>query len=357
MVVGNPPFLSQLGAETARGAADAARLRERFGDVVRAYTDPAALFLLRACDLAAPGGTVALVQPQSSLASRDAAGVRDAVAARARVEEIWFPEAPGFDASVDVCVPVLTVGATGPDVPWSAHLARAHGVPGRRAVGTAARRSTRRRPPPGSAVSTTAWSSTCTKAMTAPTGVPLVTTRDDRPGARGVGRACRAHRRAHLGRGRSSTCDALEGRAADWVRRTGGPKLLVATQTRVVEVAVDDDGRWIPAVPLVVVLAPVERLWPLAAALAAPAVTAWSLARTAGRALSPRALKVTAALLRAVPLPVDEAAWDRGTEAFRSGDLDGFVDAMAVAYGVGPEVGAWWVERARTVWSPAAAAR
>ena len=29
----------------------------------------------------------------------------------------------------------------------------------------------------------------------------------------------------------------------------------------------------------------------------------------------------------------------RGTDAFRAGDLDGFVDAMAAAYGVGPEVG------------------
>ena len=81
---------------------------------------------------------------------------------------------------------------------------------------------------------------------------------------------------------------ALEGRAADWAQRTGGPKLLVATQTRVVEVVVDDAGEWIAGVPLVVVLAPTERLWPLAAALAAPAVSAWLLQRAAGTAQDAR---------------------------------------------------------------------
>jgi hypothetical protein len=73
--------------------------------------------------------------------------------------------------------------------------------------------------------------------------------------------------------------------------------------------------------------------------------------------MSPRALKVTASLLRAVPLPRDERAWELGTDAFRAGDLEGFVAHMAAAYDVGTEVGEWWTERARSVWSPAAVAR
>jgi hypothetical protein len=108
----------------------------------------------------------------------------------------------------------------------------------------------------------------------------------------------------------------------------------------------------VPGVPIIAVLAAPDRLAPLAAALASPAVTAWALHRVAGTALSPSALKVTAALLRDVPLPNDHEAWSAGTTAFLAGDLDGFVDAMAAAYEVGPEVGEWWVERARTVWSP-----
>lgn len=130
---------------------------------------------------------------------------------------------------------------------------------------------------------------------------------------------------------------------------------MVATQTRVVEVVVDDTGEWIPGVPLVVVLAPPGRLWPLAAALASPAVTAWLLQQVAGTALTPHALKVTAALLREVPLPTNEAAWEDGTEAFRCGDLQLFVEAMTSAYGTAPDVADWWTERARTVWSPGGA--
>jgi len=356
VVVGNPPFLSQLGADTARDATLAARLRERFGDdVVRAYTDPAALFLLRACHQAAPGGTVALIQPQSSLASRDAAGVRAAVVSRARVDEIWFPDDAGFDASVDVCVPVLTVGATGRSVPWSSHLARAHGVPdvalsGSHRVGEEATTTA------GFRGEYYGMVEHVREASHRPDGSPVVTT-----GMIDLGRVAWGERAARIGRRRWERpvvdLRALEARAADWARRTSGPKLLVATQTRVVEVAVDDEGRWLPAVPLVVVLAPVERLWPLASAIAAPAVTAWALARVAGAALSPRALKVTASLLRDVPLPTDGEAWARGTEAFRAGDLEGFVDAMAAAYAVGPEVGEWWTDRARSAWSPVAAGR
>src|SRR5688572_6880505 len=110
VVIGNPPFLSQLDVETTRGASASAAVRARFGEAVRAYTDTAGLFLLVAADLAAEGGTVALLQPQSVLAARDAAGVRDAIAARGRLVDVWLPPAPGFSAAVEVCVPIIEVG-------------------------------------------------------------------------------------------------------------------------------------------------------------------------------------------------------------------------------------------------------
>jgi hypothetical protein len=150
---------------------------------------------------------------------------------------------------------------------------------------------------------------------------------------------------------------ALQGRAAQWAARTAVPKLLVATQTRVVEVVVDEEGHLLPAVPLVVVLAPPEELWRLAAALAAPAVTCWLLRRTSGAALAREALRVSAPVLRAVPLPAGEEAWTQGATALRGGELDRFVEAMASAYGVGPEVGDWWRARAVSVWSPIATSR
>ena len=91
VVVGNPPFLTPLGAHAARGVSASERLRERFGGAVRAYTDVASLFLLRGCQLARSGGTVAMVQPQSVLAARDAAGVREAVNQMGCLAEVVVP--------------------------------------------------------------------------------------------------------------------------------------------------------------------------------------------------------------------------------------------------------------------------
>lgn len=55
----------------------------------------------------------------------------------------------------------------------------------------------------------------------------------------------------------------------------------------------------------------------LAAALSAPPVTAWLAERTSGTALAARALRVTARLVAAVPLPVDDRQWSAGAEALR----------------------------------------
>jgi len=350
VVVGNPPFLSQLDAGTSRTATTSARLRARFGGAVRAYTDTASLFLLAACDLVAPGGTVALLQPQSVLAARDAGAVRDAVASRGHLVDVWVPPSPGFAAAVEVCVPIIEVGAPRSMQSWSGHLARANGVP---AVELGVHRTLA-----DEATTTAGFRSEyygmvdhVHEQVDCPAGAPLVTT-----GLVDLGDCAWGDRPARIGR-RSwerPVVDvvALEGRAADWVRRTGGPKLMVATQTRVVEVVVDDTGQWIPGVPLVVALAPPERLWPLAAALASPGVTAWLLQQVAGTALTPHALKVTAALVREVPLPTNEAAWEDGTTAFRRGDLQLFADAMTTAYGTSAEVGDWWIKWAKLVWSP-----
>jgi hypothetical protein len=252
---------------------------------------------------------------------------------------------------VEVCVPVIEVGAGDPGISWSDRLAQAAGVPvvDLRGLPTLA----------SVAVTTAAFRTEyygmldhLREEPDLPAGRPVITT-----GLVDLGGCAWGRRPARIG-GRAwerpvLDVDALEGRAADWVRRTGGPKLVVATQTRVVEVVVDEAGDWIAGVPLVVVLAPPDRLWSLAAALAAPAVSAWALQRTAGTARTTQSVKITAPLLRDVPLPPDHDAWARGTSAFRSGDLDGFAAAMSIAYGTGPAVAGWWLDRARSVWSPA----
>ena len=94
--------------------------------------------------------------------------------------------------------------------------------------------------------------------------------------------------------------------ARRWVARTAAPKLVVATQTRVLEAAVDTGGTWVPSVPALAVVPhdPVD-LWRLAAAVLAPAATAWLAHRAVGTALDRAALKVAKPDLAALPLPAD----------------------------------------------------
>jgi type I restriction-modification system DNA methylase subunit len=103
VVIGNPPYLGQLAAATSRGG--------RSGLGGGPYADVAAEFLVRAVSLARPdGGRVALVLPQSILASRDTAPVRVAVQRAASVTGVWWVGTHVFDAEVNVCVLVLQRG-------------------------------------------------------------------------------------------------------------------------------------------------------------------------------------------------------------------------------------------------------
>ncbi|HEY6533320.1 MAG TPA: hypothetical protein VIY72_13505, partial [Acidimicrobiales bacterium] len=111
-------------------------------------------------------------------------------------------------------------------------------------------------------------------------------------------------------------------RLSAWADARLRPKVVVATQTRTVEVAVDDTGSWWPSVPVIsVVLEPehdtTEGRWLVAAALMAPPVTAWAAERSAGTAMARHALKLPARQLLEVPLPLDPDAWAEGAALLR----------------------------------------
>jgi len=93
LVVGNPPFLSQMATMTSRGGAS----RHGGGP----YADAAVEFLALSVRLARPdGGRVALLLPQSILGARDAASVRAAVARDADLAWSWWsPKQQHFDAA------------------------------------------------------------------------------------------------------------------------------------------------------------------------------------------------------------------------------------------------------------------
>ncbi len=107
VVIGNPPFLSQMASATTRGGTSS-----RSGGP---YADAAVEFLALAGEVVDPdGGRVALVLPQSILAARDAHRVRTSFDARAEMFWSWWTGERAFDAQVHTCALAFEFGARTP---------------------------------------------------------------------------------------------------------------------------------------------------------------------------------------------------------------------------------------------------
>jgi hypothetical protein len=416
LVIANPPFRNQLARRSALSAAERDVARRRVGPVATGYADAAAMFLVAACELAAPTGRVAMILPLSFLSARDAGPARRRALELATLEGLWVaPHAVFPDADVRVCAVVLDRGgrrrrsvrrwvgerfdplpstevdsdALRDEPTWGHLAAAALGVPevelrtsgavGDLAVATAGfrqqfyglaphvrdvdpsppgdepRGSHRRDGPPS------------------PPGdgelAPLVTVGLVEPGSIAWGR--RPTRLAGT-RYAAPAVDlaalaAADHRLAHWVDARRTRKLVVATQTAVLEAAPDPIGDWVPSTPLVSLHPDTAGdeldLWRLLAALHAPPLTAHALARHAGAALSAHAVKLSARQVTALPLPADRRALDRAAAALRRAHrpgagvaLDAVVDvgpALTAAYGADPSVTDWWLDRLPT---PAGAA-
>lgn len=401
-VVGNPPFQGQLARATARTSADASQLRVRFGEAASgAYVDTAVLFLLVGLELAAPGARVAMVQPQSTVAARDAGPVRAEVARRARLVEVWAPAERLFAARVHVCVPVLEVGEGDGRSDWSAEVAAARGVPRVALVpagsGSRVRALLRDRarllasfrdhyyglvPHVSEGLGTAVGASTGLgarhaggssgdEAHTARWGLEgekaahlLVTT-----GLVGIGHCSWGAQRVRFAKRWWDRpvvdVDAVRAgsrRLDGWLGAVLAPKLVVASQTKVLEAAADAEGRWVPSTPTIsVVPDDPEDLGRLLAAVCSPPASAWVARQAAGTALSVDTIRVTRSLLEALPLPSDLGAWDEAAAALAAGDLDDYASAATAMYGLSRtaarEVLEWWRPRARSAWLPEGALR
>lgn len=389
LVVGNPPFLAQRTGDTARDGRSRAEMNRRFG-ALGPYVDTAAVFLLVACDLLDDGGVAVMVQPQSVLAARDAAPVRERLVELADLVALWGDDSRHFDAQVDVCAPILRRGVSGARRPpvevrwgaatrplrlapapsscstWSPLLAAGLGVPevldlpaaegfvGDVAVTTAGFRdefyalaaAARSRAEPG-------WSASSPPLLTV--GMVDVAHLDRRSARRLGGRTVTEPRLDRQSLRREHP------KVARWVRGRLVPKVLVATQTKVIEAIADPAGRCVPVTPLVSVELREETtldVWDLLAALSAPPLSALVAAGAAGSGLSVGSVRVSAASLRTLPLPVDREAWRAGAAMLRvlqtgpapgrSERLRDFGAVMCDAYGVastGPVLD-WWFRHA-----------
>jgi hypothetical protein len=350
-VVANPPFQGQLARATTRGSAHQAAVRRRFGPAVAPYVDTAALFLLAGVDLAATGARVVMVQPQSSAGARDAAAVRELLGRRAGLVDLLVPDEQPFAANVDVCVPVLEVGDHDDHSSWTARLAQARGVPPLGPIDG---------PTVGSLAGAVAGFRQHYYGLVGHVreGEPASDGADDRRlvtcGAIDVGATTWG--RVPTRFARQAWCRPVvdlvsladeHPSVADWVERLRRPKVLVASQTRVVEAVVDREGHWVPGVPVVAVVpddpADVDRL---AAVLCAPPVAALAAARATGTGLSAGSIRMSSSLAVDLPLPVDRGAWDEAAGHLEAGRLDAFADVATAMYALPVDDAAavtrWW---------------
>lgn len=389
-VVSNPPFQNRLRSRTALDAGVAALVRVSTGGRASAYTDASALFLDVSLGLVREGGVVAMLLPQSVLASRDAALVRAEALRAGRLEHLWSSGEHAFEgALVATCAPVIRRGAAaqgavgrthalgfarladavvgeemrGGDGTWGALMAGARGAPvfafesggtiGDVAVATADFRDeyyglagflaesggegwTRERPPVVTSglidLAACVWGERWTRIHKQRWLAPV------------------------LERGRLT-----DARMLAWLEKRLVPKVMVATQTRVLEVYADERGVVVPCMPVISVTPRDEAgLWRVAAALGSPVASAVAFERYAGTALTADAIKVAARQVAWLPIPVDAGAWERGAGLFRAAQgagtaaerLKGVVKSgrvMCGAYGVeGDELEVlmgWWVRR------------
>ncbi len=357
VVLGNPPYLSPLVRPGVR------RGRSALGG--GPYADVAAEFLALSVRLVRPrGGRIGLVLPHSLLATRDAGPIRTAVAAAGALELCWWADELMFDAAVRTCILGLVTGAPpGPvrrfvgadfapapaiepphDSPtWSWLAADLAGVPGVDVDLTATL---------GTLAGVTADFRDQYYGLIGAVG-------DDRQGPALVtsglidpGRCAWGIRPTTFAKVRYAAprvdLGALEPALVRWAQSRLVPKVLVASQTRIVEAAVDETGAWLGSVPVISVI-PTERqrLWELGALLCSPVASAWLAGRHLGSGLSASTIRLSAANVAAIPVPTKRLEWMRAAEALRRGDLAGCGRSMLGAYGLDQrdDIWQWWTER------------
>jgi hypothetical protein len=374
VVVGNPPFRSQLRDGTGRSAARRTELHRRWPEL-RGYVDDAAAFLLAGVEHVADGGVVALVQPSSFLSARDAEGVRRRLEREAPPVGLWIDGGRRFAASVDTATIVVRKGAVaGP-------VRRARGVPAE--------------PLPACPPTTSdSWASLLLVDTPPADGLVIASSgvlgdvanvtagfRDQFYGLRGAvaeavdgqprlitsglidpltcrwgETSCRFDKRTW----RAPTVDpaAVDPDIRTWVADRLVPKLVVASQTKVLEVAIDAAGEMVPCTPVITVEPSdgAPSLAHLAAALTSPLASLLLMQKAAGSALSAEAMRVSARALAGLPLPAAGEAWDRAAAAVAALDGPPILSDLAeigrlalAAHGLGErdDILNWWQTRLR----------
>ena len=377
VVVGNPPFLDQQSSSTTLSRDDHRAISRTFGsraDAINALTNPAAVFLLAALDMVTSDGVVAMLQPASFLTSRDTGGVRAVLGGLSAAFDIWVTREQVFDAAVHVCAvmvdqsrrtkvhvhagdgePIATETRVLSERTWAFAPATLEGVPdiwidesnllGFFCAVTADFRD-QYYGLVGHVVDNAEPSDGDLRLVTSGLIDPFTC----RWGAKPVRFAKSAYRNPVV------TAADLPPRMRDWARSRAVPKVIVATQTRVIEAVVDPDGSLLPSVPVLTAMAMQEHdEWHILAALMSPVASVVAARRHLGAGLSAGSIKMSAMDMGRLPAPTDIGTWHHGADLARaiqlgdSTDLELFGRTMCSAYGMSnadaDAAMKWWLPR------------
>jgi len=372
-VIGNPPFLGQFKSDTARNKHRSGLLKERFSHRYNGYIDESMLFVLLGVELSHKNSRIALIVPTSVLGSESSRAAREWIDQTAPLKAIWLGGRSIFDAvNVDVSAPILggsrssqcevlrygskqPLQFTAPPIgQWAALLAAANGTP---QVQLASQHNL-------SDISEVSadfrdayyWlAKRVTEGQIGDCRHQLATVGLIDPFEFMHGNVEVKFAKQRFQRPVVEIEDQPPQPLRNWLQRRLTPKLLVASQTRVVECYADQHGDVLPSTPLITITPrDPSRLWHLLAAVGSPAASAWAVSASAGTGLSQGTVRLRASLLAELPLPMSSKLWDEGAKLARqiqSGDrthetMVRFGETMNKAYKT-PSEGllGWWISR------------
>ncbi|MFN3256650.1 MAG: N-6 DNA methylase [Ilumatobacter sp.] len=347
VVIGNPPFLSQMAAATTRGSAS----RHGGGP----YADAAVEFVALAADVVRPdGGRVAFVLPQSILSARDAQPIRRQVDERAAmIWSSWTGERE-FDAQVLTCALVFEFSSNaspssgdGRTGSWARVVTERLGVPPVPTVLEGA---------PVSTLGDRAWLNANFRdeyyGMVSAVGdhgvgPALITSGLIDPGVNHWGRRPVRFAKQKFAAPRIDV-DRLDPKMRAWAAKRLVPKVMVANQTPILEAVCDPDGVCLPGVPVVSIYPTgpdaAAVAWEIAAVLTSASASVWAWHQRGGTGLSADTIRVGPVMLAALPWPTGPL--DAAVAVLRAGDVVGCSELVDAAYGVDVDEAAamqrWW---------------
>lgn len=351
LVLGNPPFASPLRATKARRSAElpprAAAFREEHRTELGPYADLAAMHLLNAAHRVDPGvGRLVMVLPQSMLAGRDAAPLRNWFGREMPLEDLWISGDKLFDASVRVFAPVLSRSALSGGASWNDAAATEMGVPEVDAVAAAGVLGSMCQATAGFRDEYYGMAEACVEGAIDDARCRLVTVGSIDPLELHWGTVPTRFAKTLWQRPVIDE-SAVPAKVRPWFERQRAPKVLLPTQAKILEPFVDRDGSAIPITPVVSISASADDLDRVAAVLLAPTASAWAARRGFGSALSFNAIKLRAADIADLPLPADRSTWQQAAELVSEGPpaLGRIGELMHQAYGGSAELLDWWLDR------------